>query len=54
MLSITVTTQAGTHHKWKNHDMHESTPYTNPYFWVSFSIFALLIIIRGAIKTFRD
>jgi hypothetical protein len=52
MSSITVTTQAGIH-SGKHNNPVESPANTDPTTWIIVGAISLIILIRGAIKTFK-
>ena len=54
MAIITVTTTAGTHHKWKNHSVKGEVANIDPTCWTIVGIICGIIIIRGLIKTFKS
>jgi hypothetical protein len=54
MSIITVTTTAGTHHKWRNHNVKGEEANTDPICWTIVGIIGVIILIRGLIKTFKQ
>jgi hypothetical protein len=54
MAVITVTTTAGTHHKWGNHSVKGEEANTDPICWTIVGIIGVIILIRGLIKTFKS
>lgn len=52
MSSITVTTQAGLHHSHHNDNTGSQTE-TRLEIWIPVLTVALIILVRGAIKTFK-
>lgn len=52
MSSITVTTQAGIHNGKPNNSV-ESPVNTDPTTWIIVGVISLIILVRGAIKTFK-
>ena len=52
MSSITVSTTAGIHHK-HNHNTPGQPANTDPITWVIVGVICLVILVRGAIKTFK-
>jgi hypothetical protein len=53
MLSITVTTQAGIHHKWKKSEPSDNQPLPTSM-WVCTWIICGFLLIRGIVKTFKN
>lgn len=53
MFSITVTTQAGMHHKWHKSESSKSHEELPIGMWIAVWIFCAIQIIRGIILTFK-